>query len=174
MEKSFKRYNLIYLKKSITLCFCLNLPVVLLFFVVMLFNDAISVFEEVLLVASIAILPPMLVGVNGIIRFNSAKRLFETQNKQQGLRLDLNDAEQLCENGLSPIFVTENVIIFCGKLVLHRDFIKSHTVRVIGKADKTRYLVFRCANGKKYSVFAAGTSTVKKVKEWLKKEEMQQ
>ncbi len=164
-----KKYNVICLQKCTRLCLLISLPVAMLFLIVGIFGaEGLSIAEVTILVAAVAFGP--LAVVWGYCLFSIAWQTYvlNLQKNEFGLQFDFENMALIAQNGVSPIFATETVIIICGRLVLHKAFVASGNAGVERHSrGNTYYFRFVAKNDRKYKVFLSDTSSVKAVRNWL-------
>ncbi len=163
-----KKYNVMYLKKAIQICFCLSLPIAVLFLVFAISGgENLAVFEIMAMVAVTAFAPPALLALYMAWRLQQINRMVEIQENQFGLQFPAADAKCLSQNAMPPVYATQDVLIISGQLTLHRAFIKAWKSTGQHYSKGAQYVFrFACANGKTYRATLSDTGSVKAIRKW--------
>ncbi len=164
-----KKYNEYYLLNCMRITLFLSVPIALLFLLVSIFNNGTTgIAEEIFLIVIAAFLPLLIVGGYCAARISKVKRLVSIQEKQFDLELNFENVQLISESAMSPIYATNDILIICGKLVLHKDFIKSWKTKFKRQnMGNTYYFVFDCKNGNEYKVFVPYTTDISAIRNWL-------
>lgn len=158
-----KKYNLIFIRKTVILTLCFFVPLCILFFLVWLAFD--SPMEDLITIfVSLGIMVAA-VWLWCAIRMLYAAILYRKQ--LNSLHISSLDEKAKPLYPSSIIFLSESWLIIAGKLYLHRDFVKSVSV----KSRRTRmgneyFCVFKCVDTTR-KCHIPSASDAKKIKKWF-------
>lgn len=160
-----KKYNIRYLKRVAIYCFGIGISICCLFLVVSLFT---KVTKENLWASIYPLLVSFIIWCIFAIRIVWTNNLLHIQNKLLNVTFNDNGAYKISHNSL--VYVSDNWLIASGTLVLHKDFIKSISVKPENKHNNMGgyYCVIKCKNEKKYKLFLPSTSECQTIKRWYK------
>jgi len=158
-----KKYNRRYLIKSAKWCFGLALPVSCLFLIISFFADVV---EYDLLVSLVPLFVALIVWAFLACSTIRVNYMFERQTI--GLRLCFDDSNVRKISRSSTIYLTDDWLIASGRLVLHRNYINSISVRNENKYNSNGgyYVCFDCVNSKRYKLFIPSISEYKEIRKW--------
>ena len=158
-----EKYNLLYARKTAILTLCIFIPLGVLFFLIWLAFDS-PTEDLITILVSLGIMVAA-VWLWCAIRMLYAAILYRKQlNSLHVSSLD-EKAKPLYPS--SMIFLSESWLVIAGKLYLHRDFVKSVSV----KSRRTRmgndyFCVFRCLD-RIVKTHIPSASEAKKIKVWF-------
>ena len=158
-----KKLNWLYAKKTGIFCFGLSAFTSVIFLIVAFIYDNI---EHGVLFSLCWVLVGFVVWLLLLLPIPYANYLLRQQTEALNVKFDELQLKGLYQTSL--IFISSDWLVFCGRFVFHREFIDSITIR--DRKHRTHhqyYCVIKCKNGKQYTIFAAGISSARKVRDWF-------
>ena len=158
-----KKYNLLYAKKTAIWIFSIFAAVIILFFVVALFNNA---GEYTLLIPLLQMLLGVVIWLFFLLKIPFAVKLLNKQIKELSLSFDDSGAQPL--NPSSTIFLSKEWFIASGRLYLHKDFISGVSIKVRKTGRGNDYFcVFKCKD-KRHTLHVYSSTDAKRIQKWFK------
>jgi len=161
-----KKYILLYVKRVFCLVFGVALATAVPLLLASLFADAWE--NDILFSLYIPFLMAVIVLPIPLLYIPFGIYVQRLQEKTLAVAFSDSNAQRLYPR--SYVFLSDDWVIWAGRLVLHRAFIRSITVRR-ERPRQSRggyYCICKCMNGKQYRIFVASTSEVKKIKQWYR------
>ena len=158
-----KKYNILYSKKMVGLCFGIAIPIWLIILIASLFSDILS---YDILISFMPLAIALIIWLISLLRIVFAKRLFHEQIRKLNVQFEDNDVKCIV---LSYLYVSHDWLIFCGKFFLHRNFIVSISIKPKTTSMGNDYVcVIKCINDKIYKVHLPSKSDGKAIQNWFK------
>lgn len=161
-----KKYDLLYIRKMVDISIIIFLPIMTLFVFVSLSADVLA--NDLLL--SILLPVGCVLAVLCFVLFQVMIERIILKRQILAYHVDFCDhnARQIAARSL--IFLCDEWIIWSGRMVLHKDYILSISIKPENKYNSMGgyYCLCKCRDHKQYRIFVPSTTEAKEIKHWHK------
>lgn len=161
-----KKYDLLYIRKMVGLSIIIFLPIMLLFILVSLVYDVLA--NDLLISVLLPLGSVLAVLCYALFRIIIGRIVLKRQMLAYHVDFCNCNARKLAARSL--IFLCDEWIIWSGRMVLHKDYILSISIKPENKYNSTGgyYCLCKCRDHKQYRIFVPSTTEAKEIKRWHK------
>ena len=161
-----KKYDLLFIQKTFGLSIIIFLPIMLLLILFSLVYDVLA--NDLLISVLLPLGSVLAVLCYAFFRIIIERTILKRQMLAYRVVFCDHNVRQLAARSL--IFLCDEWIIWSGRMVLHKDYILSISIKPENKYNSMGgyYRLCKCRDHKQYRIFVPSTTEAKEIKRWHK------